>query len=125
MTSRTTAWLVLGALVYVLPAAGQSTFGSITGTVTDQSGSVVPAAQITVTSEATGTVRRAETTSAGVFDVPNLNIGGTYRIRIEAPGFHPFERAGLALNANQVLSIDAQLTLGSGAAEVNVTATAP
>jgi hypothetical protein len=42
MTSRTTAWLILGALVYVLPAAGQSTFGSITGTATDQSGSVVP-----------------------------------------------------------------------------------
>jgi hypothetical protein len=125
MTSRTTAWLVLVVLVYVLPAAAQSTFGSITGTVSDQSGAVVPAARVTVISETTGIERRADTTSAGVFDVPNLNIGGTYRIRIEAAGFRAFEQTGLALNANQVLSIDAQLTLGSGAAEVNVTGAAP
>jgi len=127
MTQKKLGWLVLGALslVYVLPAAGQSTSGSITGTVTDQSGSVVPGAKITVTSEATGIERRVESTSAGVFDVPNLNVGGTYRVRIEAPGFHTFEQAGLALNANQVLSVDARLTLGQGTETVNVTGAAP
>jgi hypothetical protein len=127
MTSKTPSWLLLGALslVYVLPAAGQSTFGSITGTITDQSGAVVPSAKITVTNETTGIERQVETTNAGVFDVANLNVGGTYRIRVEAPGFRPFEQRGLTLNANQVLSIDARLTLGSASQTLTVEGAAP
>ena len=47
-------------------AIGQSTFGSITGTVTDKSSAAVPGAKIVVTNEATGVVRRATTGSDGV-----------------------------------------------------------
>jgi hypothetical protein len=127
MTSKNPARLLLTVLllVYVLPAAGQSTFGSITGTVTDQSGAAVPTAKITVTNETTSVKREVETTNAGVFDVPNLNVGGTYRIRIEAQGFRPYEQSGLALNANQVLSVNVQLTLGEASETVKVEGAAP
>jgi len=127
MTPKNPAPLLLAALalVYVFPAAGQSTFGSITGTVTDQSASVVPGAKITVTNETTSIKREVETTNAGVFDVPNLNVGGTYRSRIEGQGFRPYEQSGLALNANQVLSVNAQLTLGQASETVKVEGAAP
>src|SRR5437879_5330486 len=87
-------------LACVSPATAQTTFGSITGAVTDQTGSVIPGARVTVINEGNGAERRAETTNAGVFNVPNLNVGA-YRVQIEAQGFRGYEQVGLALNANQ------------------------
>src|SRR5580704_1341297 len=103
---------------------GQTTFGSITGEVTDQTGSHIPKAKITVINEGTGVERQVETTEAGVFNVPNLNVG-LYRVRIEAQGFRGYEQTGLSLNANQIISVDAQLTIAPQATEtVQVTGSA-
>src|SRR5258706_3843443 len=96
-------------LLACLPVAAQTTFGSITGTVTDASGAVIPAVVVTVTSEATGLVRSVTTAASGTFNVPNL-AAGRYRLRVEATGFGLFEQTGLILGANQVLGVDAQLT---------------
>src|SRR5215470_11210146 len=108
-----------------LPLAGQTTFGSITGTVTDQSGAFIPAAAITITNEGTAEERHMVTGEAGVFNVPNLNVG-SYRIRIEAQGFRSYQQAGIQLNANQVIGIDAQLTVAQAGTEtVEVMGSAP
>ena len=103
--------------VLTLPLAAQSTFGTITGTITDQTGSVIPGAHITVINEGTGAERRIETADTGVYSVPNLPVG-PYRIRMEAQGFGRYERSGLTLNANQVINVDAQLSVA--AVETNV-----
>ena len=76
----------LCALLFATSLHGQTTSGSITGTVTDPSGAIVPGAKITITSEGTGTVREALTGPAGVFSVPSLSIGG-YRLTVTATGF--------------------------------------
>ena len=81
-------------LACVSPATAQTTFGSITGAVTDQTGSVIPGARVTVINEGNGAERRVETTNAGVFNVPNLNVGA-YRVRIEAQGFRGYEQSHL------------------------------
>ena len=93
-------------------AFGQTTFGSITGTVTDPSGAGIPGAQVTVTNETTGGLRSATTGGSGVYNVPDLNIG-IYRVRVEAKGFEVFVREHLTLDARQILDIDAQLTVGA------------
>ena len=54
--------------------AAQTTFGSITGTVNEPSGAVLPNAAVTAVNEATGTIRHESTGSTGVFNVPNLDV---------------------------------------------------
>src|SRR5262252_1547160 len=60
---------------------GQSTFGSFTGTVKDPSGAVIPSATVEVINEGTGNKREVSTSSAGVFNVPNLDLGA-YKVRV-------------------------------------------
>lgn len=108
--------LCLGLLSAGL-SVGQTTFGSITGTVTDPSGALVPRAKVSVTNEGEGTVRQVTTGTTGVYTVPNLNVG-TYRIRVSAAGFATYERSGLILSANEVLSADVQLALAKAAGTI-------
>src|SRR5580693_10422278 len=80
------------------PLAAQTTFGSITGTVTDPTGAVIPSVSVIVTNEGTNVERQVTSTSSGTFNVPNLPVG-SYRLRIEVPGFVAYEQRGIALNA--------------------------
>jgi hypothetical protein len=120
---RAIAFLFFGIYV-ILPGSvvfGQTTFATITGTVTDPSGAVLPGAKVTVTSEGEGTVRDVLTGSTGVFTVPNLTVG-TYRLHVTATGFGPHDRTGIILSANQVLNADVKMTLAQAGVSVEVTA---
>src|SRR5262245_15095983 len=103
---------------------GQSTFGAITGTVTDPTGALVPAADVTVTNEDTGLERKVITSSGGVFNAPNLDIGN-YRVTVNAAGFARYERGGLAVRSNQVVNVDAKLEIGTTATFTEIRAAAP
>src|SRR3989442_3073117 len=102
----------------------QSTFGSITGIVTDSSGGVVPTAEVSVTNAGTGAVRKVTTGSTGVFNGPNLDVG-VYAVRVSAKGFTTYERARLNLESNQVLNVNVELALGSVASVVEVQTPSP
>src|SRR5260370_4398069 len=115
--------LILSMLGGAGRVAGQTPFGTITGTVTDSSKAVIPGATVRAINEGTGVERKVTTTETGVFVAANLN-GGAYRLRIEMPNFTPYEQAGLILRANQVLNVDAELSPAATAATVNVAATA-
>src|SRR5580700_333307 len=65
---------------------GQGITGAITGVVTDPAQAVVPRATVTVRNLATGVISRAQTTSAGVYNVPSL-ILGPYEVTVSAAGF--------------------------------------
>jgi carboxypeptidase family protein len=119
------AIVLLASLPFVVsPSYGQTTFGQITGTVTDPSGAVVPGANVTVTNEETQIARQVSTSASGVYSVPNLNVG-TYRVRITVTGFTTYERGGLILSANQVINVDATLALGTSETVTEVTAATP
>lgn len=122
--SRSTLLGVLLSLLWASTSFGQSTFGSITGTVTDPSGAVVPRADVRVTNEGTGAVRQVSTGSTGVFNVPDLDVG-IYRIRVSAKGFTTIERGGLHMMANQILNLPVQLTVGSASSIVQVHEASP
>jgi hypothetical protein len=120
------AWLcaLLAAFVFLSAAAfGQNDVGSIVGYITDQTGSVVPGATVTITNEGTGEKRTVPTDGSGHYAVPNL-VPATYTMTAEAKGFKKFESTHDTLASNTTISIDAVLTLGEASQTVEVSASA-
>ncbi|MBI2685422.1 MAG: carboxypeptidase regulatory-like domain-containing protein [Acidobacteria bacterium] len=114
------------ALCFALCGAAlfsQSERGTITGTVRDASGAVVPAAKVQLTNTQTGVVFNAPTNANGDYTVPQLQVG-TYTIRVEKEGFRPASVTGLALNASATVRADATLEVGSSVQAVEVSASA-
>ncbi len=111
-------------LAAVNPCSGQSTFGSITGTVTDPTGAAIPNAKVTATNQDTG-IRRSGTSHAdGVYSLTDL-LPGTYAVLIEASGFSTSERKGVVLDANRIVNIDGRLAVGASSSKIEVEAAAP
>src|SRR5579884_1276520 len=112
------------AALFVIPGlTAQTTTGTITGTVTDPTGAVVPNAKVTVVNEAEGAARDLTTNASGVFTAPNLTVG-TYRVRVNSPGFAQFETGNLILSANQVLNTDVRLSVAEAGSSIQVAADA-
>src|SRR5690348_8743568 len=80
-------WIGLYASAPLVHA--QSDNASISGTITDSSGAVVPAATVTITNEATGEIRTGTSNAAGFYTITNLPPG-SYTVHIEAKGFQTF-----------------------------------
>jgi hypothetical protein len=93
--------------------------GSISGTVKDHSGAVVPKATVTATNTDTG-VRQVVTTNAtGAYSFPSLPVGH-YDINIATAGFKPYHRASVTVDVNGALFVDAVLELGESSEAVTV-----
>ncbi|HEX4164785.1 MAG TPA: carboxypeptidase regulatory-like domain-containing protein [Bryobacteraceae bacterium] len=101
----------------------QSDVGTITGFVKDQSGAVVPNAQVTIKSEATNEAHTVTTDAGGHYTVPNL-IPGSYTMLAESKGFKQFISTNNKLQANSTIDIDASLALGQATETVQVSASA-
>ncbi len=115
--------LTIACLLLAVPllAFGQATTGTIRGTVTDSSGAVLPNATVKVTQTETTQTRNLQTNNAGEYVAPLLAVG-TYQVSVEAAGFTKYQKTGLVLNANDRLTVDAQMKTGSNAETVNVEA---
>jgi hypothetical protein len=111
-------------LYFVLCAFGQSTRGTITGTVSDSAGAVVPSAPIEATNSDTGVKYQAATSATGNYTLPELPVG-TYAISVTVPGFKQSVRTGLAVEAAQVMRIDFTLEIGQSSESVTVEAETP
>jgi hypothetical protein len=94
----------------------QSLFGTIAGSVDDQTGQVVPGATVTVTNRETGATRTQVTSDIGSFSFPNLAIG-SYDIAAEMAGFKKTIRERVDVKSNQVVDVTMRLEVG-GVAEV-------
>jgi hypothetical protein len=92
--------------------------GSISGTVTDQTGAVLPGATITVKDSA-GTAQTATTNDRGEYFFQHLPVG-TYNITVSAPKFKDFHADGIALTAAQSIPMDAVLEPAGETTSVNV-----
>jgi hypothetical protein len=115
---------VLCCCLFAAPLAAQTNLGRIVGTVRDTTGSVIPAAKVTVVNEGTNSSREFATLPTGDYEVANL-VAGSYRVDVEIPGFKRFSRAGNALDAGRVIRVDATLELGQISEQVSVAAGAP
>jgi hypothetical protein len=103
----------------VLPVAAQTISGSISGTVADSSGNIVPGASVKLISERTGEERTSTTNESGDFVFPALQPG-SYTVAVEVAGFKPLKKTGNALSAAERLSVGT-LTLTIGAVSESVT----
>ncbi len=100
------------------PCAAQDVTGTISGTVVDQQGQILPGATVTVTNDATRSARAGITDARGAFQFPTL-APGNYSVRVELQNFRPFERKNVVLSAAERLSVGAlKLTIGLGEAIV-------
>jgi len=113
--------LLMGSCPVLL---GQTTFGSIIGTVTDASGGAVPGAQVTLTNTATGDKRTVTSDSAGSYEFVNL-IPDPYRVDVEMAGFRHFTRGPIVVEVNQSARIDVSLAVGEVTQTVEVTSQTP
>jgi hypothetical protein len=115
------SWL-LGA-VLVVTAAGQTTNGSIQGTVVDAGNAAVVGATVTGRNMDTGLTVAATTTSAGLFSLPNLPPG-RYALTVEAKDMKKYTQEGVTVSTNSTVGLDVQLQVGSNSETVNVAADA-
>ncbi len=101
----------------------QASASSISGTVTDASGSVVPGATVTITNQATGVSHTATTDNGGFYSAEGLSVG-QYKIDIAKPGFKESITSGIQVDPGQRRSNNIKLEVGSATAEVTVKANA-
>ena len=111
-----TILVLLGVLVVVplavpLPAHAQAVYGSIFGTLTDQSGAAVVGASLTVTSVQKNIKFETSSNEAGNYNVTHL-IPDHYNVRFEAPGFKVVESTGIPVYADEAARVDVKLQVG-------------
>jgi hypothetical protein len=94
-------------------------FGTIVGTVTDPSGSVIPGAQITVLDQGTKAERAVVSNAQGYFVVPALQPS-TYDVAVSAPGFSNFSHKDVVVLTDQSLTLDIKMTIGQSIQTVSV-----
>ena len=112
-----------GLLVGASPwTSGQTVNASLRGTITDTSGSLIPGADLTLVEPATGqVVRRVSSHGDGDFEFDELKPG-IYQLRCSASGFKEFVAENIVLDSGQIRKVDAQLSLGSAAEQITVSA---
>src|ERR1700724_2266418 len=122
--SFATCVALLFSPLVLAPVSAQVTGATMTGTVNDASGVVIPNAQLSIHNVATGEVRAVTTDTAGFYTVPNL-LPGRFEITVTSPGFSTEVRSGITLTvgAQQVLNIT--LNVGQVSEKVQVTGEAP
>jgi outer membrane receptor protein involved in Fe transport len=117
------ALLVLVGALSPSPAAAQSVYGSVYGTVLDNSGAVVANAAVAVKNLQKGTTSTTQTDSAGQYRIDHL-VPDTYTVTITASGFNSYTVNGLQINAGDAPNVNATLEVGRVSQSVTVAATA-
>src|SRR5215831_3570128 len=102
------------------PLFSQSSNGTISGTVADASGAVVPGVTVTATNGATGVVTTVLSNDAGVYNFASL-LPGTYKISAALPGFQTQSFNDVQLGNAGQLRLNFALQVGAAAQAVEVT----
>jgi hypothetical protein len=112
------AMLMIGVLAY-----GQSDRATITGTVKDHTGAVLPGATVTATSADTGAIFTSPTNGDGVYTISSLPVGG-YTLEVNHAGFRNYTLTGISPVAGQVITANVTMAVGATSETVIVTGTA-
>jgi len=115
---------LLGLVLLPSAATAQSFYGSITGTVTDAQGGVMPAASVTVTNLGTNAKAFAVTDAQGNYRVVNL-VPAQYRVVVEMDGFKRVEKGPIRVAVDAIVRADIALEVGELTETIEVLAEAP
>src|SRR5215472_11034565 len=107
----------------VVNAFAQSDRGTITGSITDPSGSLIPGAKITLTNVETDTRSETVSTSTGNYTLPALPVGN-YTLKVEHEGFNTYLQTGIHVQVAVTNRIDVALQVAQSSQSVSVTAEA-
>jgi hypothetical protein len=124
MCLRTICLVVV--IFFLVPSLllAQGTGGRILGRVADPSGAVIGKVKVTAVNEATGVARDSQTNDSGDYGFPDLPVG-TYTLTFELTGFKKGVHKGIALDVNQVITLNMTMQLGAAQEVVDVTSEAP
>ena len=111
------------AALFSVGAWSQTQLATVSGTITDPTGAVMPGVSVTIVSQGTGLKRNVLTDTAGEYHFPGLPTGN-YSLRIEKTGFQSRLREGVQLNSAVEVTINSQLALGDLAQQTTVSANA-
>jgi hypothetical protein len=114
-------FLVFALLGVVQHADAQVLFGSVSGTITDQSGAGMPKAHVTLINKATSVQKEADTDESGHYTITDVPPGD-YDLKVTASGFKPLTQTNLMVTANTVINGDAKLQVGAISEQISVEA---
>jgi len=117
-------WIAVSLCMVAPLAFTQSDRGTITGTISDPVGAVIPNAPIQARNVATGAIHQAASTATGNYTLAELPAG-TYELSVSVSGFKKYVRQGLEIQVAQVARIDVALEVGAASESVTVTEAAP
>lgn len=103
---------------------GQATSGNLIGTVTDPAGAIIPAVNITITSQDRGTVYTTTSNESGYYSQVHI-LPGLYTIEFKVTGFQRFVQKDVVVSLDRSTRVDAQLVVGQVSEEVSVTGAPP
>src|SRR5215470_9736104 len=117
--------LLCGALLLIsLPAFPQGNTGRILGAVSDQSGTYIAGATVTITDVQRGVAQSLKSDADGAFIAINLSPG-TYTLRAEVKGFKVFERKNILVEVGKDVRVDALHQPGSATETITITEEVP
>ena len=116
--SASVAGLCLCLSLLAVAARAQGISGTVSGTVKDAQGAVVPGASVTLVSQSKGTQSSPVTTNAaGDFVFPNI-AADTYTVQVEMPSFKTLKRSGVVVSPGSTVAIGALVIEIGGTSEV-------
>ena len=124
MCRRVAVLLVCLFVTPFIPGAAAQTTGTISGTVHDSTGFILPGVTVSATNESTGLVRSAITGVEGRFVIPFLPPG-SYELQLELAGFKPQTRRGVRVTIAETLNLNLTLQLGELELKENVVGVQP
>jgi len=129
MKNERIMWRGFGPLIALLLVLAQGAFAqanraTVTGTVTDSTGAIVPGVDVAAINKGTSSASRAVSNAEGIFVIPNL-APGIYSVEFKKEGFETVVRSAVTLESTEVARIDASLKVGATTETVTVTTDAP
>ena len=110
--SQLSSLAIIAATLLLRPTPGYGqgvTTSALTGVVTSQEGPPIASARVVAVHLPSGTLYRASVTSSGRFNLPNMRVGGPYRVTATSLGYEPRSETDIFLSLGQTARLDFQL----------------
>jgi Carboxypeptidase regulatory-like domain len=111
-------------LLYAVAAFAQADRGTITGTVSDPAGAVVPNAAIEARNQETGVIFKGGSSTTGNYTLAQIPVG-VYELSVSVTGFKKFVRPGITIHVAETVRVDATLEVGQTSETITVNEEAP
>src|ERR1700676_1750486 len=103
-----------------IPVYSQVVGGSLSGTVSDESGAAIPEATVSISNVATGVTTNVTTNGQGIYNAPNL-LPGNYQVTASAQGFGTSVQSGVILTVGAQHVLNMSMKVGTVTQRVEVT----